>query len=51
MEFSRVGEWISDIQMFLNFYTEQTSGFEDAHHRQVRADGISKEDAAKGEKL
>lgn len=36
MEFSRVDEWKSDIQMFLNLYTEQSSGFEDAHYREVR---------------
>lgn len=35
MEFSRVDEWKSDIQIFLNFYTEQSSDFEDAHYRQI----------------
>lgn len=36
MEFSRVDEWKSDIQIHLKLYTEQSSGFEEAHYRQVR---------------
>lgn len=36
MEFSRVHERKLDIQILLNSYTEQSSGFEDAHYRQVR---------------
>lgn len=51
MEFSRVDEWKSAIQIFLNFYTEQSSGFEDAHKdRSESTLSTSKGDWAKGEK-